>query len=387
MKTQSKIFLLTIKPNHMFTKMLQLFSAIYLMGSIQSKAQLTFPVEGGSRKAEVRERIAITDVTVIYNRPGVKGREGKIWGDIVHKGFKDLEFGTSRSSPWRSGANESTTIEFTTDVAIQGKKVPAGKYGLFIAFDPTESTLILSRNSTAWGSFSYNPKDDILRVAAKPVMLDKNVEWLKYEFTDQTESGATLSVMWERLAIPFRIEVDVIETQLTSLRRELETEKGFGWKAWQTAAQWASDHNASLGEALQWATKASGTNFPGERNFLTLATKAEILEKLGRKDESVSTFKEALPLGSMGQIHSYARHLLALKRNQEALSFFKENLEKYPNQYMPVLGVARGYSAVGDYKKAVEYLEKALPLSPNQANKLNLERMLGLARQGNDINQ
>ena len=113
------------------------------------------PPDGGNKKAMVGERIGITDVTIHYDRPGVKGREGKIWGQLVHTGYADLGFGTSKAAPWRAGANENTTIEFSTDVMIEGQTLPAGKYGFFIAYDPNECTLIFSKNTTSWGSFFY----------------------------------------------------------------------------------------------------------------------------------------------------------------------------------------------------------------------------------------
>lgn len=87
---------------------------------------------GGNKKAISGEQIGITDVVIKYDRPGVKGREGKIYGtDIVHAGFVNLGFGTSKAAPWRAGANENTTIEFSTNVKIEGKDLPAGKYGFF----------------------------------------------------------------------------------------------------------------------------------------------------------------------------------------------------------------------------------------------------------------
>ena len=132
------------------------------------QAQLTQPPNGGNKKAWVGERIGITDVTINYDRPGVKGREGKIWGQLVHTGFIDQGFGSSKSAPWRAGANENTTIEFTTDVTVEGKPLSAGKYGLFVAYDPNESTLIFSKNSTSWGSYFYDDKEDALRVKVKP---------------------------------------------------------------------------------------------------------------------------------------------------------------------------------------------------------------------------
>src|ERR1700722_19558178 len=148
-----------------------------------SLAQLTSLPDAGNLRATVSEGIGITDVTIHYNRPHVKGREGHIWGQLIPVGYVDQGFGTSKAAPWRAGANENTWIEFSTDVMIEGQALPAGKYGLTVAFDPNECTLIFSKNYTSWGSFFYDPSEDALRVKVKPVALDKSVEWLKYEFT------------------------------------------------------------------------------------------------------------------------------------------------------------------------------------------------------------
>src|SRR6476469_9287924 len=113
-------------------------------------AQVTVTPNGGNKKAWVGERVGLTDVTIHYDRPGVKGREGKIWGALVPVGFIDQGFGNSKAAPWRAGANENTTIEFSNDVRIEGQPLKKGKYGLFIAYDPNESTLIFSNNATSW---------------------------------------------------------------------------------------------------------------------------------------------------------------------------------------------------------------------------------------------
>src|SRR6185295_16228420 len=218
-----------------------------------SQIPLTTAPSGGNKKASVSERVGLTDVSIHYDRPGVKGREGKIWGQLVHTGFIDQGFGNSKSAPWRAGSNENTTFSFSTDVKIQGQPLPAGKYGFFIAYDPSESTLIFSKNSTSWGSFYYNDKEDALRVKVKPFTSDKLVEWLKYEFLNETENSATITLSWERLTIPFKIEVDYVKEQLASFRRELQTDKGFIWQSWQQAAQWCLDRNVNLDEALLWA--------------------------------------------------------------------------------------------------------------------------------------
>src|SRR5882672_5961631 len=157
-------------------------------------AQLTTAPGGGNKKATVGERIGLTDITIHYDRPGVKGRDGQIWGKLIPAGLTDLGFGTSKAAPWRAGANENTTIEFSTDVKIEGQDLPAGKYGFFINYDPAECTVIFSRNSSSWGSFFYDPKEDALQVKVKPVALDNSVEWLKYEFRDQKESSSTITL-------------------------------------------------------------------------------------------------------------------------------------------------------------------------------------------------
>src|SRR4028119_403566 len=110
---------------------------------------------GYTKKAIVSEQVGLTLVTITYHRPAVKGREGKIWGEIIHKGFVDQGFGNGKPAPWRAGANENTVIEFDNDVKVEGQALPKGKYGLFIAYDSVASTVIFSRKADAWGSFFY----------------------------------------------------------------------------------------------------------------------------------------------------------------------------------------------------------------------------------------
>jgi hypothetical protein len=368
--------------------MRRLLSAALLLTVIAVHAQrpLTTSPSGGNKKASVSERIGITDVTIHYDRPGVKGREGKVWGQLVPVGYTDQQFGTSKEAPWRAGSNESTTIEFTTDVKIEGQPLAKGTYGFFIAYDPAECTLIFSKNATNWGSFYYDPKDDALRIKIKPVTTDRSVEWLKYEFSNETENAATVNLVWEKLAIPFKVEVDLNQTQIESFRNELRTDKGFFWLGWQTAAQWCADHNTNLEEALRWADTATNPKVLGDMNFATLSTKAQVLNKLKRGQEAIDVMREAMPMANMNQLHQYGRSLLTQKQNDEALKVFSANFAKYPDQFTTLMGLARGYSGVGDYKKALTYLEKAEPLAPDPVNKNNIVKLKGLLTEGKDIN-
>ncbi len=368
--------------------MKNIFTALLLMVAIGSIAQrpLTTSPSGGNKKAMVSEKIGITDVTITYDRPAVKGREGKIWGQLVPPGFTDLGFGNTKEAPWRAGANESTTMEFSTEVKIEGQSLAKGKYGFFISYGPEESTLIFSKDHSSWGSYYYDPSKDALRVKIKPVATNLSVEWLKYEFTSQKGNAAVINLQWEKLSFPFKVEVDLMATQIESFRKELRTDMGFFWLGWQTAAQWCVDNNTNLEEALKWADTATNPAVLGDKNFTTLSTKAQVLAKLGRAVEANAIMKEALPMGTMQQIHQYGRSLQQAKKAKEALEVFQLNYEKNPNQFTPMMGLVRGYSGVGDYKKALEFAEKALAIAPNAANKTNIERMIGLLKEGKDIN-
>ena len=381
-------FLLIYKYLHMK----QIFAAGILLAILQIStsnqihAQLTSTPDGGNKKAMVGERIGITDVMISYSRPGVKKREGQIWGKLIPVGYSDQGFGNTKTAPWRAGANENTTIEFSTDVKIEGQTLAAGKYGFFIAYDPGETTLIFSRNSSSWGSFFYNPAEDALRVKVKPVPADNSVERLRYEFMDQTDNAATVALAWEKLVIPFKIEVDLPATQIASFRKELQSDKGFYWQNWAQAAQWCVQNNTDLDQALLWTDTATSATFQGDKVFQTWSTKAQVLEKLGRSAEAVEVMKKAYPYGSVADIHQYGRQLLGQKKSKEAFEVFKMNYDHHPNEFTTNVGMARGYSAMGDYKKALEYAQKAQPMAPDAVNKANVERMIKTLGEGKDIN-
>ncbi|MBC7828668.1 MAG: DUF2911 domain-containing protein [Chitinophagaceae bacterium] len=353
---------------------------------IYSFAQLTTTPSGGNKKAWVGEQIGLTAVEIHYDRPGIKGREGKIWGQLVHTGFADQGFGSSKAAPWRAGANENTTIHFSTDVKIEGKELSSGTYGLFIAYDSNESTIIFSKNSVSWGSYYYDEKEDALRVKVKPSATDKSVEWLKYEFSNQTDNSATVNLLWEKLSIPFKIEVDLVKTQLAVFRNELRNRQGFVWQTWDQAAQWALQNNTNLEEALRWSDSATSPIFGGNSHFQPFATKAQLLQKMGKTAEADALMKSAMPMANMQELHQYGRQLLSQKKNKEALEVFKINASKNPNQFTTLMGLVRGHSANSDYKTALKFAKQALPLSPNPLNKTNVEAMIGKLEQGKDVN-
>jgi hypothetical protein len=340
--------------------------------AIAAKAQLLMPPEGGSAKAIVFERLGLTDITINYSRPAVKGREGRIWGDLVHTGFKDLGFGTCKECPWRAGANENTTIEFSTDVAIEGQQLHAGKYGLFIAYDPNSSTIIFSSNTSSWGSYFYDKKEDVLRVNVKPVPQRESKERLTYEFSNETDSTATISLVWEKLAIPFRVSTQLQKLQLASFERELRGEKGFDPHSLMQVANYMLERDMRLNDALDYITRAE-QSMP---TYTVLMVKSQIERKLNMTAKADSTLQLALSRGSAQEVHAYARKLQRENQNQKAYEVFQQNYKRHPNLFITTVGMARGSAAVGKKKEALKYANMALAMTPDEANKKVVEDII-----------
>ncbi|HTE27885.1 DUF2911 domain-containing protein [Flavitalea sp.] len=346
--------------------------------------QITLPSDR-NKKASVSEYVGITLVKVEYSRPLVDGREGKIWGGVVHNGFADLHYGTSKSSPWRAGANENTTIEFSAEVAVEGKAIPAGKYGFFVAMGPDRATLVFSRFNTAWGSFYYDAKDDALRVEVTVEKGSANVERLKYEFNGPTDSSVILSLNWEKVKIPFRISVDLHQRQIEAFRREFNS--GMFYRYWQnmhTAANYCLVNNINLDEALIWADRSVNTFF-GEANFLTLSTYAELLKKFNRVAEADSLMKKAIPMGTALQLVMYGISLNMMQLHQEAFNIFKISHDKNPNADYSNLGMVMGYYFLGKKKEAISAAENGRRVTTDPRWKTQFESFIADLNSGKEM--
>lgn len=239
----------------------------------------------------------------------------------------------------------------------------------------------------AWGSFFYDEKDDVLRVKVKPQAIEKNVENLKYEFTNQTPNSAMILLSWEKLAIPFKIEVDHLKQQFDAFVSESQNPRGFTPQGLNAAVTWSLQNNYQLEKALEWATVATSPNFPGDpTSFSGLTNKALVLEKLGKSEQAAAVIKTALPLGNVGQVQQLGRQLLTAKNHKAALEVFQYNFNKNPDQFITLTGMARGLSANGDFSKALDFANRAVLLAPNDANKQAVQAMIDKLKTGKDIN-
>jgi len=300
-----------------------------------------------SQRAELSQTIGITDITIHYHRPLAKDR--KVWGGLVPYG-----------KVWRAGANLNTTITFSDPVTIEGQPLDKGTYGLHMIPNPDEWTIIFSKNSTSWGSFTYDQGEDALRIKVKPKSADVH-NALTYDFDDLQPDSAIIEMEWEKVAVPFKVSVDVHKVVQSSLKNQLRNLSQYTWMSWDDAANYFLAEKINYDEALKYADKS----IENEDRFENELTKSKVLTALNRKDEAAAAQRKALDLATPLQIHVYARGLQAEKRNDEAFAIFRDNAKKHPDLWFVHAGLARVYCAQGQFDDAVKEMKIALAGTPD----------------------
>ncbi|MEA2175088.1 MAG: hypothetical protein QOD00_2680, partial [Blastocatellia bacterium] len=261
-----------------------------------------------SQKASVMQTIGVTDLTITYSRPAVKGR--KIWGDAPAaapaKGTATLDDSSTRlkDAPivpyghvWRTGANEATVFTVTDDVLINGQKLPAGTYSLHTIPAPDEWTIIFNSVADQWGSFNYDEKKDVLRVKAKPQMAQDTQEWLSFEIPSVTPTAAQVNIRWERLRVPFTVEVPNVDAIMRAKIDAAVTANPTDWRIPLAVAN-AYANDDKWDEALKWADQSIKV----KETFQNLTTKAHLLFVSGKKDEAFAVAEQAIQRGKADKV-------------------------------------------------------------------------------------
>ena len=249
--------------------------ALHLVASAafaQQQLQLPRP----SPNASVSQTIGVTEVTLHYSRPGVKGR--KIWGELVPYG-----------EVWRTGANENTTIRFSTPVKIDGHELPAGLYGLQTIPTADQWTIIFSKDADQWGAFSYKQEDDALRITAKPEPAEFR-ERMGFDFEDVTDTTAKIVLRWEKLQVPFTVEVDTPKLAVAAVKDSLRP------GTFAQAANWCIQNNTCLDDASRWldASIALDPNFGNQRaKAMLLAKKNDFKGAVTWAEKALAAAKSA----------------------------------------------------------------------------------------------
>ncbi|MFZ0773783.1 MAG: DUF2911 domain-containing protein [Candidatus Sulfotelmatobacter sp.] len=350
-------------------RLLVLLFGFWSAGSLSHAQTVMLDLPRQSQHAVVTQRIGITDITVNYHRPLANGRQ--IWGKVVPYG-----------EVWRAGANENTTVTLTDPVTIEGQPLEKGTYGLHMIPGENQWTVIFSKISTAWGSFSYKQEEDALRVTVKPQTTDFH-EALTYDFDDVKPDSTVVTLRWDKVAVPFRVAVNVNEIVEASVHRQIRGLNQYYWEGWDDAAGYFLANNTNLDEAL----KDEEQSIQVEERFDNLLNKSRILETMGRKDAATEFRNKALEKANALQLYVYGRQLQGEKKQEEAFALYRSSAKKFPDYWTSHVGLARVYSGQGDFDNAVKEMQAALTGVPDDANKSAIENYVKRLQSKDDINR
>ena len=324
-----------------------LAAALLLTVSVAAAQVPRLPTPWASPRARVSQVIGVSEVSLDYGRPGVKGRV--IWGGIV-----------PWDAVWRAGANENTTITLSHAARVEGQPLAAGTYGLHMLPRPDRVSVIFSRNSSSWGSFTYDEPEDALRVDVTPVDAPPT-EWMEFEFADLSSTAATCRLVWDTRAVPFRIEFDTPALVVAYARDNyLRGVAFFSWQGWDNAARYCLAAGVQLEQGLQWAERSVALN----ANATNLTTQAGLLEKLGRVTEAALLRDRAAGMATETELNVQGYQHLNAGRTAEALAVFERVTQRWPDSWNAWDSLAEGCVAAGDTARALEMYRKARALAP-----------------------
>ena len=332
---------------------------LLLMTATAALTQPAIRVPDASPAATVGQTVGITDITISYHRPAVNKRT--IWGGLVPYGVV-----------WRAGANENTTISFSTPVKVEGQTVPAGTYGLFMIPGQSQWTVIFSKFTGGSGAYSYDQSEDAARVMVTPQAMSDSQERMAFVFDDVTTDAATLSLRWEKVRVPVRITVDVPTTVRALIRDTLRSGKHWDSNAWAAAARWEL-RNGDADTALQYANRAMDLGV----TTTTLRTKAAVLEKKGDikgatdlRDRAKANANEA------EMINITAGTLMQSKKYDDAITYLSNYVTSHPNSpeaYRAYAALGEAYAAKGDHPNAHASFEKAMAAAHNVTERTEVQ--------------
>lgn len=354
-------------------RLLALLLCVLLIGSFglaqtATSETLMLNLPRASQHALVSQRVGITDITINYHRPLANGRQ--IWGKLVPYG-----------QVWRAGANENTTISFTDPVTIEGQPLDKGTYGLHMIPGESQWTIIFSKNWTSWGSFTYKQDEDALRVTVKPQAAEPH-DALAYDFDEVKPDATVVTMRWEKVAVPFKVQINVNDIVAASIHRQMHGLNQYYWDSWDDAAGYFLANKINLDEAL----KDEDQSIQVEERYDNLMNKSHILEAMGRKQDGEVFRAKALDLANPLQLYVYARQLQGDKKQDEAIAIYRSTAKKFPDYWTTHLGLARVYSAQGDFDNAVKEVKLSLTGAPD-VNKNALEGFVKKLQAREDINR
>jgi hypothetical protein len=269
-------------------------AALLLLAATTAVAQVRTPRV--SPKSSLMQSVGLTDITINYNRPGVKGRP--IWGALV-----------PYDKVWRTGANEATTIQFSDDVWINGNKLTKGLYSLHTIPTAKDWTVIFNSVAEQWGSYSYDAAKDALRIQVTPVPAEHR-EWMSFEVPEMTTDTAKIVLRWEKIAVPFTVDTKSTERTLTGFKNAMQPD----WRTPFQAASFAFDNKGAVSDADMTAWLDQSLKI--QENTTNLWLRARIAERAGNKADAIRYAEAAVAKATP-------------QTNQDFLGEIKRNLENW----------------------------------------------------------
>jgi tetratricopeptide (TPR) repeat protein len=326
-----------------------------------AQGQVALPTPRASPQASVTQLIGLTPVTVNYHRPGVKGRT--IWGGLVPYG-----------QVWRAGANQNTTLGFSSPMTVGGELLAAGTYGLHIIPERDSWTVILNNNSNLWGSMGYSAKQDALRLEVVPQDAPFE-EWMGFSFAPVDDRSAMLDLRWENLKVSMLLEVDLAESTLAAVEAAIE-EMGEDPERQSlmlvAAAELSVDNGLDLDRALAWVDRAVEI----KKTFSNLGLKAQLLEKLGRGSEAAPYKAEAWTVASEADLSKVGGQLMAGRRYADAVPVFQLATRSFPKSWKAHDQLGEAYRKSGNAEQAIEAYGRALDLATEDGTRARLEKTI-----------
>jgi hypothetical protein len=259
---------------------------VFVSGVFAQAPKVDFPAP--SPACTLKQRVGLTDIDIVYSRPGMKGRQ--IFGGLVPYG-----------EVWRTGANNATKVTFSTPVKLNGNEIPAGTYALFTIPGETEWTIIINKGADQWGAFQYDQKADLVRFKVTPVTLAEHIETFTIEFNHIRDESAVLNLVWDDVVVPIKLEMDVATKLVPQIEAAMAGEGNN--KPYYQAAMFYYDQGLDLQKASKWIDAAIAQRPAHYMVYL----KAQILAKLGDKEGAIAAAKRSIELAKAAKDSGYVK--------------------------------------------------------------------------------
>ena len=335
-----------------------LASSALALGAAPASAQIQ-GLPQVSQRATVTQIIGVAEISVVYHRPAVRGRQ--IWDGLVPYG-----------QVWRAGANENTILRLSHPVSIGGTELRAGMYGLHVIPNADKWIVAINKDSTSWGSYSYVEKLDAVRVEVKPKETPHR-EWLTYEIDPVSMDQGRLTLSWEKLSASIDIHVDTPAQVVEKLRKDLEGPLKDKWQTWHGAAEYCLEYDLNLDEALAWSDHAASLD---SNNFAVLAVRAGLLEKLGEQEAADEVFASAVKIANSAELTTYAYGQLQSQKFERAAGLAEIAIQRTPTSWWAWSTLAEAQEGLGLVEQAAANYAKAIELVRDENQKAFLQDKL-----------